>query len=280
MRQYSKDSKLKVGDQAIFWDNVLLEMNLRPAKTYLEFSNNFKECLNGTEKFLNSLGRYYLKAIGSADFSANQIEEVEAKIFGCEPEFCIYERSPQTNQILRVPPPVVSEDNTFRSCGGHIHIGHVAASWELGGRPDKVIKLMDGLVGTVSVLLDQDKPSILRRKLYGGAGSHRITSYGVEYRTPSNFWFRSPSLTKTVYQLTRKAVELMLTKPDFIDNLIDDKSLQTMINASNVNDASQLYNSLKSELTYGLQEMITINQETKVSSDLVNNWQHVNIIAA
>jgi hypothetical protein len=41
----------------------------------------------------------------------------------------------------------------------------------------------------------------LARKLYGAAGRYRQPSYGVEYRTLSNFWLASPELVELVYDI-------------------------------------------------------------------------------
>jgi hypothetical protein len=255
LQQYSKDNKLKIGDQAIFYDNVNLEMNLRPARTLLEFQTNFQECLEGTRDVLRELGEFYIEARSSADFPIEQMQSPEAKVFGCEPEFCIYHRN-EENKILRVEPPILDENSTFRSCGGHIHIGHVCANWVEGGDPAEVIKQMDGLVGIVSVILDNDPTSLARRKLYGLAGSHRVTPYGVEYRTLGNFWFTNPDLVKIIYHLTKVAIEFVLTKNTIIDNIVAPKDLQTIINTANKEKALIVFKQYSDILPFNLGRII------------------------
>lgn len=46
-----------------------------------------------------------------------------------------------------------------------------------------------------------------RRELYGKAGAFRPTSYGVEYRTLSNFWLRRKEYMQWVYAQTHRAFE-------------------------------------------------------------------------
>lgn len=262
MRQFSKESKMQIGNQSIFWDNVLLEMNLQPAQTFQQFHDNFKECLDGTQKFLSSLGPYSLKAQASLNFPQSELEDLEAKVFGCEPEYCIYNRN-EEGKILRVAPPELPEGSTFRSCGGHIHIGHMTANWEFGGKPDKVIELMDGIVGTASVLIDTPPASVARRKIYGGAGSHRVTSYGVEYRTPSNFWLTFPELTKLIYRLTRLVVEYALTDPDVVVRHVEPAVLQETINKGNVSQALQIFKDISKHFPFEIQQDVASWAQTK-----------------
>lgn len=253
---HGKESKIQVGDQAIFYDNVLLEFNLRPARTLMEFKANFKECLNGTEKILRKKNLYLLSK-ASLEFPALECEDDDACVFGCEPEFCIYNRTDE-GKIMRVDPPVMEPGSTFRSCGGHIHIGHVMANWETGGDPATVIKLMDAFVGVASVFLDKDMTSTARKKLYGGAGSHRVTPYGVEYRTLSNFWLSDPRITEVIYKLTRLVIEKTLTNPTIIDGVIDLPSLQKLVNEGTPAQAWDFYHyALENTLPFELQTLVS-----------------------
>lgn len=79
-----------------------------------------------------------------------------------------------------------------------------------------VVRVMDVIHGVISVILDNSKAAIVRRKLYGKAGSHRPVvkeagGYydGVEYRVLSNFWFRSPQLVMLIHSLTTDALRVV-----------------------------------------------------------------------
>src|SRR5437773_960527 len=190
LRGYGKTNKLEVPyNQAAFYDNVLMEFNVAPSGTFRDFEEHFKTCLIFANKLLGREG-LRLTQQSSAIFPQSECEDPESQEFGCEPEFSIYKLKDGLIQALQ--PPVLPKGNTFRSCGGHIHIGHPIATFD-GGNPPMVVKMMDLFVGNTAILIDHDVTSGARRKIYGGAGTHRIAKYGLEYRTLSNFWLRSPA---------------------------------------------------------------------------------------
>jgi hypothetical protein len=264
--EHGKSNKVQISeDQQMFYDNVLLEFNVKPAPTFSEFRENLKKCLSFAEIFLASKNAT-MAIQASTIFPLSECDHPEASVFGCDPEYNIYKRSPE-GLIMRVEPPVVT--TTFRTCGGHIHIGHPIATTDRsrGGDPPLVVKLMDAFVGATALLLDTDPTSQKRRKLYGGAGTHRITSYGLEYRALSNFWITSPMLVKIMFQLTRQVIELAISKPDVIDDIIAPFELQDIINNGKSTDAQTLYDKLSSNLSWELQEMINCG------IDLQMDWQ-------
>ncbi len=66
-----------------------------------------------------------------------------------------------------------------------------------------VIKTLDLFVGVPSVILEPDNK---RKELYGKAGCFRPKSYGVEYRTVSNFYLQSKNLILWLYNAVMSAV--------------------------------------------------------------------------
>jgi hypothetical protein len=109
---------------------------------------------------------------------------------------------------------------------GHIHVGY--------NNPDdktsfEIAKAMDLFLGVGSVLLDKDTQ---RRSLYGKAGAMRLKSFGMEYRTLSNFWIFDDKLISWVFNNTLKALEFInaegiITNPEDIVKCINtcDKEL-------------------------------------------------------
>jgi hypothetical protein len=98
---------------------------------------------------------------------------------GCDPDYCAYNTNPE-QQRERVFDPT---STTFKYFGGHIHIGYnreLIPPWAL-------VRCIEALVYINSI---EDDQQFGRRKVYGLAGIYRPKEYGVEYRTPSNFWLQ------------------------------------------------------------------------------------------
>lgn len=174
----------------------------------------------------------------STNFHPQQLSHPEAAEIGCAPDFNAWTDKENI-------PPADFAKNTFRSCGGHIHVGYVEGSGNdflldaVGKR--RMIQAMDCLHGMISVLLDNSKEAIERRNIYGKAGCYRPTDYGVEYRTLSNFWCRTDNLKRLMYRLTADALYLVRTKVDesyLLDFIIKDldgpENIQNVINTGNV----------------------------------------------
>lgn len=174
-------------------DNVNLEINPLPATDPSEFVDNIAHALEDIKKLLPDMR---LLARASAVFPEGEMGDFECKVFGCEPEFNAW------NHGSVVRPPLLTDTDFFRSCGGHIHIGFEPAK----KNPLRLIQSMDLFVGVPCVIIDHDETSGERHKLYGGAGKFRPTPYGAEYRSPSNYWIRDPRLASLMYSLSMYAV--------------------------------------------------------------------------
>lgn len=147
----------------------------------------------------------------STSFPHEELKDPEAHVMGCDPDYNAWEDGAM-NKITKL------HDKTFRSCGGHIHVGYVPNSGNDFLLTDtgklRLIKVMDALHGVVSVVIDNNIPSIKRRFLYGKAGAYRPTDYGVEYRVLSNFWVKSPVLVSLMYHLTKEALNIVRLNQD------------------------------------------------------------------
>lgn len=95
-----------------------------------------------------------------------------------------------------------------RSAAGHIHLGIGDYSNMLAER-ERLVPLLDILLGNTCVLLDRDPDAAERRKVYGRAGEYRTPAYGLEYRTPSNFWLRDYRLMSFVFGVARLASNVL-----------------------------------------------------------------------
>lgn len=212
-------------------DNVAVEFCCPPSLNESKFVRTIKHAIRGLKQILPE--DIHLEAIASARFPEKELDHPLANEFGCEPDFNAYKNG---GQNCAPQPP----DPTFRSAGGHIHVGHPG----LKSKKNKIImiKLMDVIHGLASTILDNSGASVERRKLYGKAGSYRPTEYGVEYRTLSNYWVKSPDLVKLMFRFTRDAVALFVNgKEGIILDSINSKEIQEVINTGDRNKALDLF---------------------------------------
>lgn len=173
---------------AVQEDNVALEFNIPPAKTQEEFSKFIQIALDECTERAKKHG-LIIDIAASAVFKPDQLQSMQAKVFGCEPDFDVWK--------MQDNPPPACKNKQLRTAAAHIHIGAQLDFIALG-------RACDLFLGAPSIVLDPDQR---RRQLYGRAGAVRRKPYGVEYRTLSNFW-----LTKHrdwVYNQVQNAVKFV-----------------------------------------------------------------------
>lgn len=166
-------------------DNVALEFNVPPTTSSKELMYNVQRLVNYIEtKYNFEEKKYKIMPIASGYFTHEQLNSEQAQRFGCDPDYNAWSNS--VNEIN-------STDTNLRSCGGHVHIGYPNSNVDSNLQ---IIRLLDLYLGVPSVLLDLDTD---RKQLYGKAGAFRHQSYGVEFRTLSNFWLASQELADWVF---------------------------------------------------------------------------------
>jgi len=174
-----------------YYDNVLAECTIQPAKTKKETVKNIRKSLT---LYANLVRPYYLVPRASHRYDWNQLKSKEALEAGCDPEWCAYSLE------VKKPDKVFFRKNNLRSGGGHIHLGSKTIIKKQRGLIFTT-RMLDLFLGIPSILLDHDTSSPERRKLYGLAGRFRKPDYGVEYRSIGNFWLASPKLVELVYDI-------------------------------------------------------------------------------
>jgi hypothetical protein len=191
------------GGTFVMKDNVAIEFGMKPCYTEEEWLDVLADSYRQLDAHLPEHLR--LVCLASAEFPEDQLQTREACQFGCDPDFNAWTKK------RNIPPKAV--ETNFRSCGGHVHVGYVEGSTThfLLDPMGKVntVRMMDAFLGIPSIILDNNEASQQRRQLYGKAGCHRETDYGVEYRTLSNFWLKSPAMQKYVYRATGDVLRLM-----------------------------------------------------------------------
>lgn len=221
-------------------DNVAVEFAITPATTHENFVDKIRATFSDTMKALPD--GTDLSVVPSAEFDPKELTTPEAMEFGCSPDFCAWD-------VIMNPQPEVDNPN-FRSCGGHVHVGGVNADGEplhadvafltepSGEGKLRMIRAMDTFHGIISTIFDHSDASIARRELYGKAGSHRPTEYGVEYRALSNWWTKTPYSSMLISSLTDDVVEVIITgELDGIIEKIGEKTVRGIINEGDVEQA-------------------------------------------
>jgi len=221
-------------------DNVNLEAGFTPASTFKDFINRMKKLTKYIEET-----DFDAVVLAAANFPKKELDNEEAKIFGCEPDFNAYTRE------MNIIDPLAGE-NTLRTAAGHIHVGYnddiaksFFASEDIGQNIENIIKAvqsMDLFVGVTNVLLDKDPTSKKRKQLYGKAGSHRPKEYGFEYRALNNYWLSDKKIAKIVFYLTKFSVIKAYEKKSqkFISD-IGENTIQDIINEHNRKEARNIY---------------------------------------
>ncbi len=168
------------------------------------------------------------------EVSREELDSVspESRMLGCQPSKNQYEL-----------PKAKVDGNRYRkrSAGGHIHLGLLGTG--LMAQKDyreRLPMILDWVVGNTGVLLDRDTGQVERRRVYGQAGEYRLQKYGLEYRTLSNFWLRSPVLTELMYGLALLSADILIktvtTKQDYELELLGKVNYKQAIRSIQMND--------------------------------------------
>lgn len=173
-------------------DNVLAEFNIPPSKTKEDFRENINYCMDYIREVAR-VNNFDLGTGASAILEDEYLQSDQARAFSCERDF---------NAHTKTANPIINNNTNLRSAGGHIHIGYDNPDESVS---EELILLMDIILGVPALFIDKDTR---RRELYGKAGCFRFKSFGVEYRTLSNFWIHDNDLIDWVYESTHKVIDL------------------------------------------------------------------------
>lgn len=192
----TKNNKHKFNDNYYYYDNVLAECTIKPAKNRKEAILNIEHALNDYAKIVSP---NKLRCIPSSAMDAKQLEHPHAIKMGCKREYCIY------SMEMIEPDEEVFQKSNLRTAGGHIHIG---ADFLINGEAEDIkrncvflVRMLDLFIGIPSVVLEQSTEAKQRKEFYGQSGRCRFPQHGVEYRSPSNFWLERPALVSLIYDL-------------------------------------------------------------------------------
>lgn len=257
----TKDAPQDIGKGVtIQEDNVAVEIGFTPVK-YDTFTLAADEAFWHAQTYIGKLlGKEHKLDVHNRtyEFAHTDLLSKQAQEFGCLPDQLAYEhgdfRVPEKNDILHLPNPDDVKDARF--VGGHVHVGYNRA---LSKVPEwALIQFLD--LAYLYAIKDGVDMQGGRRKWYGLAGLYREKPYGVEYRTPSNFWLFN---TRYVQYITEYA-RVVLNKPAFAQRMhkkIDWAKVQRSIaNEQSEYTGDELYK-IHNELVYAPAEMTDLYKE-------------------
>jgi Phage phiEco32-like COOH.NH2 ligase-type 2 len=184
-------------------DGVQLELHPVQSSCRANVSNNIQAAMRRLRQELQKpqhAGRFKVSFADVVQVQKKELESLspESRRLGCMPSLSVY-KPPKA--LLRVNPDTYRK----RSGGGHIHMSGGSLPTLLAS-PEKtrnLVWMLDVFVGNTCVLIDRSPHAAARRRLYGRAGEFRLPSYGIEYRTLSNFWLYAYPLFSLVGALCR-----------------------------------------------------------------------------
>jgi len=186
-------------------DNVSVELGWKPVKVD-KFTNTATSAFSEAETWVrNNIGEEYGLLANKPDhiFLPEDLVSEQAQVFGCLPDQDAY-----LEGTFRTP--IDPKDGSLgignhRFAGGHIHLGYDKANAQVP--PFALVRMLDWYY--LYLLYDGYDNQGSRRKLYGQPGIYRDKPYGVEYRTPGNFWLYNPSRMQSMASFA----QMCLNKP-------------------------------------------------------------------
>lgn len=146
-----------------------------------------------------------------------------------------------------------SSDYSLRSAGSHIHIGFddivvpfnegELCNYEADEQRSTIVKFLDLFISIPLVLIEPDNK---RKELYGKAGAFRPKPYGLEYRTPSNYYLNSKEMMNWVYNNTHRAIDFLNDIGNIPTELAN--QIRDTINNNNKENAKKLICDFKIDL--------------------------------
>lgn len=235
----NKKNPHKVDGGAVQVDGMSLEFNIDPASSENEFVKSVQQVYAIMQKMCPN---YEIVAAPVADFPLEYIasQPEEARELGCDPDFDAYTGFANVKPNCNLP---------MRTASGHVHIGWGSGMNAESLEHDELCRLaskqMDLFLGVGSLFFDDDQR---RREMYGKPGCYRRKTYGVEYRTLSNAWLKSPALMGWVY---RQVIDGMTRLMDGENTFEKFKRVPEIILSSDKKAAEKIMKAAKIEVCYG-----------------------------
>ena len=238
------------GESKFIVDGVQAELNPKPDTCRARLGNEISQCFSLLYEKMQTDKELSINFNPTVQITKNELMSLDeqSRKFGC---------TPSKNTDKKLNNSICVKDATkykYRSAGGHIHLGFQGCESKIKTvmkEPERLIQIMDIIVGNTCVLIDRDIGNIERRKNYGRAGEFRTPPHGIEYRTLSNFWLKSYPLMSFVMSLARFSVNILANTMPGRDyekellSLIDMKKIKKAINTNDFNMAWNNFQKIK-----------------------------------
>lgn len=182
-------------------DGAACEFNIPPSTTPQEFADAIDAALGTITHRLRAKG-FVPSICNSIKLKPEWVANFpNLAAIGCDPDYVAYHKS-------EFPEPRIADIDKIglvRGAGGHIHVGYPLDMCP----PAIMAKLLDLMLAIPSV--KQDKQGE-RRAWWGKAGLYRPKSYGVEYRTLSNWWITQHSTARQMAAMVFSLLESLQAK--------------------------------------------------------------------
>lgn len=258
----------------IIIDGVQAELNPLPHVCRQSMGRELAHAFSSVSQFIAGMGKEltidFRQTIELDDSDMEKLSD-RSKKFGCMPSKNAHNEGKEG--FIGVDASVYK----YRSAGGHWHIGAPSGYLnekeirEVLAQPERLVKMLDLIVGNTCVLIDRDPGNIERRKVYGRAGEFRTPPHGVEYRTLSNFWLRSAPLASMAMGLARTAVCIVADNlDDEFKKLVDMKDVQDAINNNDFKLALSNFKKIESLLL----EITPFDEYFDIDSTTIKMFKH------
>lgn len=221
---------------SIIIDGVQAELNPAPNTCRASLATSIGVCLEVLKERLMQQKDITVSFGQTYKVSKRELDELseKAKVLGCAPSNNAYKDAPRIT-IKK------AQNVRIRSGGGHIHFGSLdTLALEVLKTPEKLVPLLDLVLGNTCVLIDRDPGNTVRRRYYGRAGEYRSPHHGLEYRVLSNFWMRNHALMSFVFGLARQTIWIATNsgfRRNYADELMSRVRRTDVKRAINKNDA-------------------------------------------
>ncbi len=247
-----KNKAVQGGENKIYYDNVLAEVNTTPSFPKEEFLKNIKYSLNSLVKLIKPLK---ISKDSFAVFPSSELNHKDAFEFGCEREYCAYDLDAHQMSFML---------GNARFAGGHVHIGIDIKNQE---EQVMLVRMLDLFLGLSLISIDDSKNCCKRRSYFGKFGRYRKTSYGIEYRTPSNFWLFYQSSIELVYDIVEFVIDFVKKEKHFNFWKIDYDKLNSDEFWNNGGDPSTCHDCFGYDANF--LKKITKKEELELNSDII-----------